>query len=105
MTTDDPIYTFKPGHGWIPEIHDHVITMRCGKVVRLECRLPVEGEMYDYVSWNSRRYFKEDKTPVWEYWETAFTGIRYVDDLIGPRDDTSPDSFDPEEGYMVAVPV
>lgn len=44
--SEEPIYEFVKGKGWV-SCTSNVITMRCGTRVRLELRIPREGEHWD----------------------------------------------------------
>lgn len=99
MTTETN-YIFVKGDGWIPE-PQRMITMKCGKRVKLEFRRPEIGEMYDYTDLSSTRYFV-DNQPLWETWIRGFQESDF-DNCCGPW--SQEHTFYDDYGYIVAVPV
>jgi hypothetical protein len=48
VTSDEPIYEFVRGVGWITNKPlDNVVTMLCGTKVRLELKRPGPGDLWD----------------------------------------------------------
>lgn len=44
--SEEPIYEFVKGKGWVPRT-GLIVTMRCGTRVKLELRPPKEGDFWD----------------------------------------------------------
>jgi hypothetical protein len=93
----EPTYEFVKGQGWVPFNNERVITMSCGTCVKLEYRLPDNGERWD----SGTKVYWGGTEPDWDRWIEHFKAIEY-DDLCNytPRE-TLPES----DFVIVAVPV
>lgn len=64
----DVTYEYIRGQGWVPS-YPTIITMACGKVVRLEVRAPVPGEYFQQVRVTSTDWVVDGKpTEKWLAW-------------------------------------
>jgi hypothetical protein len=100
----EPTYEYVKGSGWVV-MSNPITKTRCGKMVRLEYRLPEVGEHYDFFAYDHDSYFTEDKQPIWEGWTKQVRSYRYSDFSHRLPDDGD-DYFQNEKwGYVVLVPV
>jgi hypothetical protein len=57
MSEPEPIYEYVRGTGWVP-YDGSVVTLKCGTKVRVETRLPQNGERY-WAIWHSSTVERE----------------------------------------------
>lgn len=92
------------GQGWVYENDAaRIVTMKCGRIVRLEFRPPRPGERYDSAGRHNKRYGSSDGSPNIGNWVVSMSGFTY--EALIPYPEDEPAYSYPETIFCVCVPV
>jgi hypothetical protein len=103
----EPIYIYVKGKGWqVENCRSGIIEISDG-MVRLECRMPEQGERYTYIypyiyPYNGSPYLTIDNEPDFEYIAKEWKHVKMADFLICFSPETNPGD---RRIYMVVVPL